>query len=105
MSTLKDKKTKIDKPVNPRSKNRTSNSDMSKLSEPLKALINAAHSKPHTLPAPHQIGAVYSRFADDAVSKKIGLPAWLTASVTPFPHHSHPKSVAKLTANARPQQQ
>lgn len=59
-----------------------SNADMSKLSEPLKALINAAHSKPHTLPAPRQIGAVYSRFADDAGKKKVGLSAWLTASVS-----------------------
>lgn len=63
-----------------------SNADMSKLSEPLKALINAAHSKPHTLPAPKQIGAVYSRFADDAGKRKVGLSAWLTASVR-YVHH------------------
>ena len=54
---------------------------MSKLSEPLKALINAAHAKPNTLPAPKNIRSVYERLATEAGSKKIGLPAWLTASV------------------------
>ena len=55
---------------------------MSKLSEPLKALINAAHAKPHTLPAPKNIASVYDRFATDAAAKKVGLPEWLTASVS-----------------------
>ena len=55
---------------------------MSKLSEPLKALINAAHAKPNTLPATRQIASVYDKFASDATSKRIGLPAWLTASVS-----------------------
>lgn len=54
---------------------------MSKLSEPLKALINAAHAKPNTTPAPKHIRSVYERIANNAASKKVGLPAWLTASV------------------------
>ena len=55
---------------------------MSKLSEPLKALINASHAKPNTLPAPRHISSVYERIANEAGSKQVGLPAWLTASVS-----------------------
>lgn len=82
-------------------------SEMSKLSEPLKALINAAHSKPHTLPAPRQIASVYGRFADDAGKRGVGLSAWLTASVCPtidsfpitipWPCARHPYTAARLT--------
>ena len=54
---------------------------MSKLSEPLKAFINAAHARPNTTPAPRHIASVYERIAKDAGSKQVGLPAWLTASV------------------------
>ena len=79
----------------------SSNADMSKLSEPLKALINAAHSKPHTLPAPRQIGAVYSRFADDAGKRKVGLTAWLTASVRLPPSPSPDQQVANLTVHSQ----
>ncbi len=56
---------------------------MSKLSEPLKALINAAHAKPNTLPAPRHIASVYERVANGALEKGVGLKAWLTASVRP----------------------
>ena len=55
---------------------------MSKLSESLKAVINAAHAKPNTTPAPKNIRSVYERLASNAASKKVGLPAWLTASVS-----------------------
>lgn len=54
---------------------------MSKLSEPLKALINATHAKPNTLPAPRHVASVYERVANGAREKGVGLPAWLTASV------------------------
>jgi hypothetical protein len=54
---------------------------MSKLSEPLKALINAAHARPNTIQAPKQIGSLYQKIAQEAASKNVGLPAWLTASV------------------------
>ena len=60
----------------------TPNAIMSKLSEPLKALIGAAHAKPNTLPAPKHIKSVYERIANEASSKQVGLPAWLTASVS-----------------------
>jgi hypothetical protein len=55
---------------------------MSKLSEPLKQLINAAHARPNTIPAPKNVASVYERIASDAGSKKVGLPAWLCASVS-----------------------
>ncbi|KAI7226867.1 hypothetical protein KC330_g8644 [Hortaea werneckii] len=54
---------------------------MSKLSEPLKAFINAAHARPNTTPAPRHIGSVYEKVAQDASAKSVGMPAWLTASV------------------------
>jgi hypothetical protein len=55
---------------------------MSKLSEPLKALINASHARPNTLPAPRHIASVYERVANGAKEKGVGLKAWLTASVS-----------------------
>jgi hypothetical protein len=55
---------------------------MSKLSESLKTLINAAHVRPHTTPAPKNITSIYEKIASDAKAKKVGLPAWLCASVS-----------------------
>ena len=55
--------------------------DMSRLSEPLKALINATHARPNTVPAPKTIAKTFERFANDAKQQKVGLSAWLTASV------------------------
>lgn len=54
---------------------------MSKLSESLKTLINVAHVRPNTTPAPKNITSVYEKIASDANAKKVGLPAWLCASV------------------------
>jgi len=54
---------------------------MSKLSEPLKAFINAAHARPNTTTAPKHIRSVYEKVASNAGSKHVGLPAWLSASV------------------------
>ncbi|KAJ8603948.1 hypothetical protein MRB53_042015 [Persea americana] len=54
---------------------------MSRLSEPLKALINAAHARPGPVPAPANAFALYEKIAADAAAKKVGLPAWLCASV------------------------
>lgn len=62
---------------------------MSKLSEPLKAIINAAHAKPNTIPAPRNIASVYEKVAIEAASKKVGLPAWLTASVSNRTNHMY----------------
>ena len=71
---------------------------MSKLSEPLKALINAAHAKPDTIPAPKNVKSVYERIASDASAKQVGLPAWLTASVRMTRHVEH----NTFHADARP---
>lgn len=55
---------------------------MSKLSEPLKQFINAAHARPNTIPAPKGVVGVYERIAREAGEKKVGLSAWLCASVS-----------------------
>lgn len=54
---------------------------MSKLSEPLKQFINAAHARPNTIPAPRNVASVYEKIASEAGKNKVGLPAWLCASV------------------------
>lgn len=54
---------------------------MSKLSQPLKALINAAQSKPGTTPAPQRIISVYETIVKEAARHGVGAPAWLCASV------------------------
>jgi len=68
---------------------------MAKLSEPLKALINASHVRPHTTPAPPNVSSIYEKIASDATSRKVGLPAWLCVSVSsrPFNHEdTHPST-------------
>jgi hypothetical protein len=60
---------------------------MSKLSEPLKAFINAAHAKPNTIPAPKHIATVYKNIATASREKNVGLPAWLCASVRCAPQN------------------
>lgn len=57
------------------------NVSMSKLSEPLKALINASHARPGTVKAPRNIRSVFEKIAQEATSRNVGLPAWLGASV------------------------
>ncbi|KAF2482808.1 hypothetical protein BDY17DRAFT_325062 [Neohortaea acidophila] len=69
---------------------------MSKLSEPLKALINAAHAKPNTLPAPRNIRSVYEKIASNAAAKKVGMPAWLTASAAATFTMNSPESLLEL---------
>lgn len=54
---------------------------MSKLSEAVKALINAGHAKPGYTRASAQTKPALERFASDAHEKKVGLPAWVTVSV------------------------
>lgn len=55
---------------------------MSKLSEPLKQFINAAHARPNTIPAPKGVSGVYERIAREAGERKVGVKAWLCASVS-----------------------
>jgi hypothetical protein len=58
---------------------------MSKLSQPLKALINSPHARPDTIPAPAQIKSVYEKIARDASSKDIALSTWLSLTVCAVP--------------------
>lgn len=55
---------------------------MSKLSEPLKQFINAAHARPNTIPAPKGVSSVYEKIAREAGERKVGVKAWLCASVS-----------------------
>lgn len=61
---------------------------MSKLSEPLKTLINAAHALPNTIKAPPNIRTTYARIADSARSHNVGVPAFLTLSVSTISLHT-----------------
>jgi hypothetical protein len=54
---------------------------MSKLSQPLKALIASASAHPNTLPAPTHINSVYEQLRKEAASKSVGASSWLTISV------------------------
>jgi hypothetical protein len=74
---------------------------MSKLSEPLKALINASHARPGTVRAPRNIRAVYSRIAESAAAQNIGLPAWLTLSTAATMTMNSPESLLELFHLAR----
>jgi hypothetical protein len=69
---------------------------MSKLSESLKALINAAHARPGTTPAPRQISSLYDRISKDASSKQVGPPAWLTVSTAAIMTMNSPDSLLEL---------
>ncbi|KAI0450066.1 hypothetical protein F5B21DRAFT_492437 [Xylaria acuta] len=54
--------------------------DMPKLSDAVKALINAGHAKPGYTHAGAQVKPALERLASDAYQKKVGLPAWVTVS-------------------------
>lgn len=59
---------------------------MSKLSPALKQLIAAPHARPGLVPAPQHITRLLAGIASEAEAHKVGLPAWLCASVrVPFP--------------------
>ncbi|KAK4503212.1 hypothetical protein PRZ48_006640 [Zasmidium cellare] len=69
---------------------------MSKLSEPLKAFINAAHARPNTVPAPRNILNVYEKIAKDAAKNKVGLSGWLCASTAATMTMNSPDSMLEL---------
>ncbi|KAJ4325212.1 hypothetical protein N0V84_003594 [Fusarium piperis] len=54
--------------------------DMSKLSAPLKALINAPFARPGPRPAPQQVQELYESIANDAAVRNLGIRSWLTVS-------------------------
>ncbi|ETS75878.1 hypothetical protein PFICI_12822 [Pestalotiopsis fici W106-1] len=53
---------------------------MSKLSDAVKALINAPAASPGLTKASAQVKPALARFASSAAEKKVGLPAWITMS-------------------------
>ncbi|RVX73074.1 hypothetical protein B0A52_02200 [Exophiala mesophila] len=69
---------------------------MSKLSNSLKALINATHAKPDMLPAPPKIRSTFARIADSAKIKNVGIPAWLTISTATTMTMNSPSSLVEL---------
>lgn len=54
---------------------------MAKLSNSLKALINAPFARPGPTPAPAAMRDVLGSIASDAAQKKIGTRPWLAVSV------------------------
>ncbi|KAK7958062.1 hypothetical protein PG988_012910 [Apiospora saccharicola] len=53
---------------------------MAKLSDAVKALINASHAAPGITKASPQVLPALKRFAEDAQQKQVGLPSWVTVS-------------------------
>ncbi|KAK8128670.1 hypothetical protein PG984_009778 [Apiospora sp. TS-2023a] len=53
---------------------------MAKLSDAVKALINASHAAPGITKASPQVLPALKRFAEDAQKKQVGLPSWVTVS-------------------------
>ncbi|KAM5356671.1 hypothetical protein ACJ41O_003317 [Fusarium nematophilum] len=54
--------------------------EMSKLSAPLKALINAPFARPGPRPAPQKAQELYEAIASDAAGRNLGIRSWLTVS-------------------------
>ncbi|KAJ5392416.1 hypothetical protein N7509_007906 [Penicillium cosmopolitanum] len=53
---------------------------MSKLSAGLKALINSPAARPHTVPAPKNITAIYQDIQQSAKANNVSQPSWLALS-------------------------
>ncbi|KAJ5118492.1 hypothetical protein N7448_010198 [Penicillium atrosanguineum] len=78
---------------------------MSRLSNSLKALINAPAARPSTVPAPANISAVYSKIAQTARAKNVSQPSWLALSTAATMTMNSPESLAalyQLAANTSP---
>jgi hypothetical protein len=77
---------------------------MSKLSEGLKALINAAHARPNVTKAPANISQIYTSIAQSARSHSVGTPAWLTIATAATMTLNSPSSLLALhtTATSQP---
>jgi len=69
---------------------------MSKLSSSLKALIGAPFARPNTLPASPRIRSVYEGLRNEASSKNVGAPAWLTLSTAATMTMNSPESLTEL---------
>ncbi|KXJ89085.1 hypothetical protein Micbo1qcDRAFT_165858 [Microdochium bolleyi] len=69
---------------------------MSKLSEGLKALINAGHARPGYTKASPAVQPALARFARDAADKHVGLPAWVTVSTAVSATLNCPEAMASI---------
>ncbi|KAJ5667900.1 uncharacterized protein N7477_006470 [Penicillium maclennaniae] len=69
---------------------------MSRLSNSLKALINAPAARPSTVPAPANISAVYSKIAQTAQAKNVSQPSWVALSTAATMTMNSPESLAAL---------
>ncbi|KAI1383818.1 mitochondrial protein [Hypoxylon trugodes] len=79
---------------------------MSKLSETVKALINASHSRPGYTPSSSSVQTALTHFAKDAAEKKVGLPAWVTLSTAVSATLNCPEAMTQIfhLANSTNQQ-
>ncbi|KAL7629841.1 hypothetical protein AAE478_001364 [Parahypoxylon ruwenzoriense] len=77
---------------------------MSKLSDTIKALINASHAAPGYTPASAAVQPVLTRFASDAAQKKVGLPVWVTLSTAVSATLNCPEAMTQIfhLANSSP---
>lgn len=69
---------------------------MSKLSDGLKALISAAHARPGYTKAPSNIKSIFQQFAQDAQSRKVGFPTWVTLSTATSMTLNCPEAMTQL---------
>lgn len=69
---------------------------MSKLSEPLKALINAGFARPGPAPAPKGIRSLFERIAKDSAAKNVATPCWLTIATATSMTMNSPASMKEL---------
>lgn len=77
---------------------------MSKLSDTVKALINASHARPGYTPSSAGVQTALTRFASDAAEKKVGLPAWVTLSTAVSATLNCPEAMTQIfhLANSTP---
>ncbi|KAI0832242.1 mitochondrial protein [Hypoxylon sp. FL0890] len=77
---------------------------MSKLSDTVKALINASHARPGYTPSSAGVQTALTRFASDAAEKKVGLPAWVTLSTAVSATLNCPEAMTQIfhIANSTP---
>ncbi|GAP86971.1 putative mitochondrial protein [Rosellinia necatrix] len=77
--------------------------DMSKLTDAVKALINASHARPGYTRAGAQVKPALELLASDAQEKNVGLPAWVTVSTAVSATMNCPEAMTEIfhLANTR----
>ncbi|KAI5919177.1 hypothetical protein F4810DRAFT_688714 [Camillea tinctor] len=78
---------------------------MSKLSDAVKALINASHAKPGYTRISPNVSPALEKFAKSAAEKNVGLPAWVTLSTAVSATMNCPEAMTQVfhLANANSQ--